>query len=179
MNASSIRNSIVSSAIVMFSLGSLAAADQPGMRAVLILEKDRKPAADFALTDETGKTVKLRDYRGKVVLLDFWATWCLGCKKEIPWFSEFHKTYQGQGFAAIGVSLDEKGWTVLRPFLADANIPYQILLGNEGTAKSYGIKGMPDTFLIDRQGRIAAAYTENLVNRENADGHIRALLSEH
>ncbi len=77
----------------------------------------RPPAADFTLLDASGKTAKLTsDYRGKVVLLDFWATWCTGCNKEIPWFSEFQKKYGAKGFAMVGVSLDEGGWKVLKPF---------------------------------------------------------------
>jgi cytochrome c biogenesis protein CcmG/thiol:disulfide interchange protein DsbE len=153
-----------------------AAADQPP---VLHAAKDRKPAANFALQNASGATVKLADYHGKVVLLDFWATWCTGCKKEIPWFSEFQKTYGPNGFAVVGVSLDEDGWKVLRPFLADHTVPYQMLLGNDSTAKQYGIQNLPDTFLIDRQGRVAAAYIAKLVDRADVDAKIKALLSEH
>src|SRR3979411_1046543 len=91
--------------------------------AVLQPVKERKPAPDFALKDASGKTVTLKDYRGKVVLLDFWATWCHGCKQEIPWFSEFERTYSAKGFAVVGVSMDEGGWKVLRPFLAETPVP--------------------------------------------------------
>src|SRR5216110_1635622 len=69
----------------------------------------RNAAADFALVDENGKTVKLSDLKGKVVLLDFWATWCTGCKVEIPWFIEFDKAYRAKGLAAVGVSMDDEG----------------------------------------------------------------------
>ncbi len=173
-------NRFVALTVLISALATITvAADQPGIRAVLVAAKERKPAPDFALTDAFGKTVKLSDSRGKVVLLDFWATWCTGCKKEIPWFSEFHKTYEREGFAAIGVSLDDGGWSILKPFLAGTQIPYQILLGDESIAKRYGIKNMPDTFLIDRGGRIAAAYTAGLVDKDDAESHIRVLLSEH
>jgi cytochrome c biogenesis protein CcmG/thiol:disulfide interchange protein DsbE len=128
------------------------------------------------LTDASGKTAKLTDYRGKVVLLDFWATWCTGCKQEIPWFSGFQKKYGAQGFAMVGVSLDDGGWKVLKPFLAKTNVPYRMLLGNPAMAERYGIQNMPDTFLIDRGGRVAASYTAGLVDRDNVEANIRAIL---
>ncbi len=113
-----------------------------------------------------------------MVLLDFWATWCTGCKMEIPWFSEFQATYGGKGFAVVGVSLDEEGWKVLRPFLAEHTIPYRMLLGDVPMSKRYGIENLPDTFLIDRQGRVAAKYKEALVDKDNVEANIKALLTE-
>jgi len=166
-----------SMALLLTLADAAAAAEQPKVRAVLQPAKDRKPAAEFALADASGRTVQLKDYRGKVVLLDFWATWCHGCKQEIPWFSEFQKTYGAKGLAVVGVSLDEGGWAVLRPFLADARVPYQMVLGDEAIAKRYGIESMPDTFLIDRSGRVGAAYT-GLVDKGDVEGKIKALLSE-
>ncbi len=165
-------------ALLLTLAGIAAAADQPGVRAVLHPAKERKSASDFALTDASGKTVKLQDYRGKILLLDFWATWCTGCKKEIPWFAEFEKTYGAKGLAVVGVSMDEGGWTVLKPFLAETPVPYQILLGDDAMAKRYGIESMPDTFLIDQEGKVAAAYLGGLVDRENVEANIQALLSK-
>src|SRR5580658_9276819 len=81
-------------------------------------EKDRKPAPDFALTDADGKVAKLSDYRGKVVLLNFWATWCGPCEVEIPWFIQFQKEYRDRDFAVLGVSEDEDGWKQVKPFIA-------------------------------------------------------------
>jgi len=155
------------------------AAEPPALRADLQAPKERKRAPEFALTEASGRTVSLKDYRGKVVLVDFWATWCHGCKQEIPWFSEFEKTYGAQGFAVVGVSLDEGGWGVLKPFLADAKIPYQIVLGDDATAQRFGIETMPDTFLIDQKGRVAAAYKGGLVDRADVETNIKALLAKH
>ena len=154
------------------------AAGQPTVRAALQPSEERKPAADFALQDASNKTVKLKDYRGKVVLLDFWATWCTGCRKEIPWFSEFQARYGAKGFAVVGVSLDEGGWTVLKPFLAEAKVPYQMLLGDDPTAKRYGIRNLPDTFLIDREGKVAAVYIAGIVDKDDVEINIKALLSK-
>ena len=109
-------------------------------------------------------------------MLDFWATWCHGCKEEIPWFAEFERKYGSRKFAVVGVSLDD-GWPIVKDFHRTANVPYRILLGDEPTAGKYSISAMPDTFIIDRHGRIAAAYT-GLVDRDNVETNIRAILGE-
>lgn len=83
-----------------------------------------------------------------------------------------------EGLAVMGVSLDEDGWKVLKPFLAEHPIPYRILLGDDSTARAYGIQNMPDTFLIDRHGRLAAAYLAGIVDREDIETNIKALLSK-
>ena len=163
---------------VLFAMVTLAvAADEPGFRAVLQPEGKRKPAPEINLEDSLGKAATLAQYRGQVVVLDFWATWCHGCKQEIPWFAEFHEKYTGKGLAVIGVSLDDDGWKVVKPFIATAKIPYRIVLGNDATATRYGLAGMPDTFLIDRQGRLAATYT-GMVDRANIEKNIQTLLAE-
>jgi cytochrome c biogenesis protein CcmG/thiol:disulfide interchange protein DsbE len=166
-------------AAALFAIAShAAAADQPGMRAALQPMNERKPAPDFALKDSSGKTVKLKNYKGKIILLDFWATWCHGCKEEIPWFSEFAKSYGKKGLAVVGVSMDEDGWKVLRPFLAENHVPYRMVLGDDATAQRYGIRNLPDTFLIDRQGKIAAAYVAALVDKDDVEANIRAMLAK-
>src|SRR6266508_2534378 len=73
---------------------------------------DRKRAPDFELKDSQGKLVRLSDFKGKVVLLDFWATWCGPCKAAIPWFNEFEQKYRVDGFAVLGISMDADGWDV-------------------------------------------------------------------
>ena len=163
---------------LLLALAALAApADQPAVRAVLQPANERKAAPDFALKDSSGSTVSLKNYRGKIVLLDFWATWCHGCKQEIPWFSEFERKYAAKGLAVVGASMDEDGWKVVKPFLETAKIPYRIILGDQPMAKKYGIETMPDTFLIDRQGRIAATYV-GLVDKDNVETNIRTMLSQ-
>lgn len=164
---------------ILLAMASIAfSADSSGTSAALRPANQRKAAPELGLQDSSGKTMDLAGYRGKVVLLDFWATWCTGCKKEIPWFSEFQKTYGPQGFAVVGVSMDEGGWKVLKPFLAENHVPYRMLLGNDSTAQHYGIQGLPDTFLIDQRGRVAAIYKESLVNKGNVEANIKALLSK-
>jgi peroxiredoxin len=165
--------------LVLFALaGAAGAAAQPTVRAALQPAADRKPAAAFVLRDAAGKTANLKQYRGKVLLLDFWATWCTGCKQEIPWFVEFQRKFGTKRLAVVGISLDEGGWGVLKPFLEKAHVPYRMLLGDDATAHQYGIENMPDTFLIDRKGRVAAAYRAGLVDRDDVQTNIEALLSE-
>jgi peroxiredoxin len=154
-----------------------AAAAQSAVTAGIQPVDQRRPAPEFTLKSSTGKTVNLKKYRGKVVVLDFWATWCHGCKEEIPWFSEFERKYSAKGLRVIGVSLDEDGWKTVKPYLSSANIPYQIVLGDQPLAKQYAIESMPDTFLIDRQGRIAAAY-RGMVDRNNIESNIQTMLAQ-
>jgi peroxiredoxin len=168
-----VRTNLVPALLLIFA--EVAAAG-PTTRAVLQPANDRKPAPNFVLKDSSGHTAKLADYRGKVVLLDFWATWCAGCKEEIAYFSGLEKMYGSKGLRVVGVSVDEGGWKVLKPFLADTKVSYRILLGDDPTAQNYGIKALPDTFLIDRKGRIAAAYTAGLVDQDDVDANIKAIL---
>ena len=87
--------------------------------------KERKDAPDFTLKDADGKVVHLSDYKGKVVLLDFWATWCGPCKIEIPWFMEMQRNNKDKGFEVLGVAMDDEGWEVVKPFLADLGVNYR------------------------------------------------------
>jgi peroxiredoxin len=137
---------------------------------------ERKAAPEFSLKDESGKTVKLSDYKGKVVLLNYWATWCGPCKIEMPWFVEFERKHKDKGFAVVGVSMDEEGWEVVKPFLAESPVNYRMLLGNDGIALLYGgIDSLPTTFLIDREGRIAQTYV-GLHGKDNFENGIQELL---
>ena len=141
-------------------------------------EKDRKPAPEFALKDANGKTVHLEEYKGKVVLLDFFATWCGPCKIEIPWFMEFERNYKDKGFSVLGVSMDDEGWEVVKPFLADLGVNYRVVIGNDATAQIYGgVDALPTTFLIDRNGRIAAIHI-GLASKKVFEDGIQQLLQD-
>ena len=137
----------------------------------------RKPAADMSLPGRDGKPVKLSSLKGKVVLLDFWATWCTGCKVEIPWFIEFDKAYRAQGLAAVGVSMDEDGWKTIEPYLKKNPISYPVVAGNFDTAAPYNITALPVTVLIDRAGRVAATHV-GVVNKKSFEGDLKQLLAE-
>jgi peroxiredoxin len=116
-------------------------------------------ARDFSLVDAEGNTVRLSDYRGQVVVLDFWATWCPPCRKEIPGFVALQSKYAEQGVVVIGVSLDD-GWPKVRSFMGQYGINYPIVLDARGEVPSLygGIKGIPTTFVIDRDGIIRTVH---------------------
>ena len=135
-----------------------------------------KAAPDFALKDATGQTVKLSDYRGKVVLLNFWATWCGPCKIEIPWFMTFQQQYKDRDFAVLGISLDEDGWDSVKPYVAKEKINYRIMVGNDEIDKAYGgLSSLPTTFIIDRNGRIASKHV-GLVSKNIYEQEIQRLI---
>jgi thiol-disulfide isomerase/thioredoxin len=114
----------------------------------------RRLAENFELKDANGTLVRLADLKGKVVVVNFWATWCEGCQVEIPWFVEFYNKYKAAGLEVVGVSMDEDGWKAVRPYLKEKPIPYHIVLANDSMKND--ITSLPVTLLIDREGRTAA-----------------------
>jgi peroxiredoxin len=143
----------------------------------LIAPEKRTAAASFKLVDSTGQEVQLSDYKDKVVLLNFWATWCGPCQVEIPWFKEFENTYKDRGFAVLGVSTDEDGWPVVRPYMETRKMNYRVMLDDRKMSAPYkDIEALPTTFLIDRQGRIAGTHT-GLVSKSTYEYGIEKLLA--
>src|SRR5438477_10170472 len=119
---------------------------------------EERTAPEFALKDAHGRIVKLSDYKLKVVLLDFWATWCHGCKTEIPWFMEFAGRYRNRGLTVIGVAMDEDGWKAVKPYVKAKKMNYWVVIGSDDLAKRYGVAALPVTFLLDRSGKIASEH---------------------
>ena len=135
-------------------------------------------APDFTLRDSSGAKFKLSDYRGKVVLLNFWATWCAPCQIEIPWFMAFERNYASRGFAVVGVSMDDDGWNAVKPFIESRHINYRIALGDDALGQKYGgIDSLPLTVVIDRQGRIADMHL-GLAPKDAMESAIVRLLGE-
>lgn len=140
---------------------------------------DRNQAPDFTLTDADGNSLTLSDLRGRVVLLNFWATWCAPCKIEIPWFMEFERKHSDRGLTVLGVSLDEGGWDDVRPYIERVNPGYQILMGTEEVAMLYGgVDALPTTFLIDRDGRIGSVHIGLTISKNGYESEINALLND-
>ena len=147
-------------------------ADWPSVKA----EKDRKKAPDFALKDADGQLVKLSDYRGKVVLLNFWATWCSPCEIEIPWFVQFQREYKDRDFTVLGISEDEDGWQAVKPFVAREKLNYRVMIATEMVGQLYGgVDRLPTSFIIDREGRVASSHV-GLVSMGTYRKEILALL---
>ncbi len=116
-------------------------------------------APEFSSVSLSGDKIDMKDYRGKVVLLDFWATWCGPCRMEIPGFVELQKKYRDQGFAVIGVSMDEGGPRGVREFYNEFHMNYPVVMGTDKLGELYGgILGLPTSFLIGRDGRIYAKH---------------------
>jgi peroxiredoxin len=141
----------------------------------LIAISNRLPAPDFTLTDESGKSVRLSDRKGQVVLVNFWATWCGGCQVEIPWFRDLYNDHKNAGLDAIGISMDSDGWTSVKPYLNEKPIPYTIVIGNDSTAKDFHVTAMPVTVLIDREGKIAATHS-GIIAKATYQAEIESLL---
>lgn len=137
-----------------------------------------KPARlDFTLKDVNGKDVRLSDYKGKVILLDFWATWCIPCKTEIPWFVEFQNKYGSSGLQVIGISVDD---TVdkLKPYVKSLNMNYVVLQGlhHDDVQNAYGpLWGIPVTAVISRDGKICAKHA-GISSKESFEKEIKSLL---
>jgi peroxiredoxin len=131
---------------------------------------------NFVLKDIANKNVKLADYRGKVILLNFWATWCVPCRTEIPWFVEFQQLYGSRGFQALGVSADDT-LDKLKPFVQEIKVTYPVLqgMGRNNLLDTYGVAGLPVTVLVARDGRICGRHT-GMVDRQQFANEIEALL---
>lgn len=143
------------------------------------LQRQRRPAPNFTLKDAGGTSVKLSDLKGKVVLLNFWATWCGPCALEIPWFIEFTQQYRSRGLEIVGVSMDEEGWTAVKPYITAKKINYRILLGNDSVGQLYGgVDSLPTTFLIDREGRLAFPPHVGLAGKNDYLKEIQSLLND-
>ncbi len=143
----------------------------------LVEVNSRKVAPDFTLADSKDATIKLSNYRGRVVLLDFWATWCGGCKVEIPWYIEFQKKYKDSGLSVVGVSVDDDGWKSVKPFLEAKQVNYPVVIGDWDLAGRFGATSLPATLLIDRNGRVADLHV-GMVDRDTFDREIQVLLKE-
>jgi cytochrome c biogenesis protein CcmG/thiol:disulfide interchange protein DsbE len=139
--------------------------------------EDRKPAPAFALPNAAGREIALDAYHGEVVVLNFWATWCHGCKQELPWFVQFEKQYGSRGLTVIGASTDADGWKSVAPYLKKKPLNYPVVIADEALTSAYGLGAMPMTILIDRQGRVAASFT-GVVDRAACDKAIQSLLRE-
>jgi thiol-disulfide isomerase/thioredoxin len=118
------------------------------------MEKLEGGAPDFVLPSVDGSMVKLSDFQGKVIMVDFWATWCPPCQEMIPVLSKLHKRYSMEGLVILGVSLDQEGLGLLGPYVYENRIPYKVLMGNNEIKKAFGVISIPTLFMIDREGRL-------------------------
>jgi thiol-disulfide isomerase/thioredoxin len=140
------RKHLVLSALVMALLFSCTA------------RNDISDASDFKLQDLNGKIVKLSDYKGKPVLLDFWATWCPPCRASIPGIEKLYKKYSGKGLVVLSISLDEGDWDSVKSFSAEHGITYPVLKGSEDVSSQFQVRTIPMLVIINKEGKIVKRY---------------------
>jgi thiol-disulfide isomerase/thioredoxin len=123
-------------------------------------KKDMSSASesDFKLQDLNGKTYRLSDYKGKPVLLEFWATWCPPCRASIPAIEKLYKAYSGKGLVVLSISLDEGDWDSVKAFAAEAGITYPVLKGAEDVNARFQVRSIPMTVIINKEGKIVKRY---------------------
>jgi thiol-disulfide isomerase/thioredoxin len=133
-------------------------------------------APDFSLASLNGGNLKLSDFRGKAVLLNFWATWCEPCKIEMPWFVELQKKYGPQGLQILGVAMDDSGAKDISDFAKKMGVNYPIVVGKEAVGDQYGgLPYLPSTFYIDREGKVVERVF-GLVSRSEIESDIQKAL---
>lgn len=139
-------------------------------------QKSSVLAPDFTLPTTDGKMLKLSSLRGKVVILDFWATWCPPCRKGIPDLIDIKKRYGSKGVEIVGISVDTDTKDEVIPFMKEKGINYPVVYGNQTVYMQYGgIRAIPTTFVIDKEGKIVASY-EGLVPKITYENHIKRIL---
>ena len=151
---------------------------------------DGKPAPSFALENLSGSKVSLASYKGKAVMINFWATWCGPCKVETPWIVELRDKYAAQGFEVLGVDTegddlqpgDKAGWAKAEAnankFVTDMKVPYPVLLDGDSISREYGgLDDLPASFFVDRSGKVVVA-TVGLTSEDDIEGNIKKALAE-
>ena len=136
-----------------------------------------KEAPTVTLKNLEGKPVSLSDYKGKAVLVNFWATWCQPCLLEIPWFIQFQEKYGKDGFQVLAISLDEEGPKVVKPFVEKHNMKsLVVLMGEEKTPEQFGgLLGLPTSFMVDRDGKLYSKH-QGLVTKDDVEQEIQILV---
>ena len=173
-------------AVVVFALFANRATRIPSARAAKTNQENKPTASpDFTLRDLEDHDVSLSQFKGKVVLVNFWATWCGPCKIEIPWLVELQDKYAARGFTVLGVAMDEEGKSAVAPFVrkerfnvggTSQSMNYPIVLGNDATADKFGgLIGFPTSVLISKDGRVVKRV-DGLVSYDEIDKAIQSQL---
>lgn len=144
--------------LLVVSLTPGLAVSQDPFKALELIKPNRVQAARaFTVPTPDGRSLRLADYRGKVVFLNFWATWCPPCKEEMPAMERLYQRFKDQGFVVLAVSIDAEGAPVVIPFVKEHKLTFPIGLDQKmELASRYGVTGLPSTFLVNKKGNLAA-----------------------
>jgi thiol-disulfide isomerase/thioredoxin len=135
------------------------------------------PTPNWELKDPDGRTVRSSDFKGKVVVLDFWATWCGPCRAEIPGFVALQKKYAPEGLVVVGASVDESGAATVEPFTQKFGMNYPVVLADKKMEQAFGgIEAIPTTFIIDRAGRVVKKHL-GFADKDDFEQEIKLLLN--
>jgi len=160
-----LRTAVMISASAMMACGGGSSANEANAQpeqsqmssgqGAMMAQADSKVAPAFTLTNLAGETLSLDSYKGKVLIIDFWATWCPPCVKEIPHFVELYNAYNDKGLEILGVSVDRGGPATVEAFVAKNNVNYAIAMANMDVVDAYEVyTGIPTTYIVDRNGNI-------------------------
>jgi cytochrome c biogenesis protein CcmG/thiol:disulfide interchange protein DsbE len=160
----------------------------PSARAAKVNKENTSSSVDFTLKDLDDHEVSLSQFKGRVVFVNFWATWCGPCNIEIPWLIDLQNKYRAQGFTVVGVAMDEDGRSAVAPFVqakrfkvggAAQSMNYPIVLGNDATADKFGgLVGLPTSVLISQDGRVVKRV-DGLVSYDEIEKAIESQLASH
>lgn len=177
--------------LVILAISTVLCLSQPGAQksfaampgAPVLAQVEMLPdAPNFALKTVDGKSAELKDFKGKAVVLSFWATWCVPCKEEMPWLIAFQKQYGPQGLVILALSMDLSPPPV-RKFLRKNPVNFPVLMANKAVADQYFVKGLPTTIYIDGNGRITdqvpGATARNVIENEIKLALENAAVSKH
>jgi thiol-disulfide isomerase/thioredoxin len=169
---------VVALVVTLMLFAGFHAARRPGEGASASVSFKNQVAPDFALQSLEGKTVHLTDFRGKAVLLNFWATWCEPCKIEMPWFVELQKRYGPEGLQVLGVAMDDASEKDIADFAKKMGVNYPVLIGKESVGDAYGgVPYLPLSFYIDRNGKVLSKVP-GLKSRSDIEDNVKKALSQ-
>jgi thiol-disulfide isomerase/thioredoxin len=132
-------------------------------------------APDFTLQDMNGKTVSLSNFKGKVVIIDFWATWCPPCRAAIPGLERLHKAYGQKGLVVLGISVDQGGWDTVKEFQTGYGVTYPVLKGNDDVFAKYMVRSIPMLVITDREGKVRKRVI-GVMSEEDLENEVKTLL---